>query len=654
MLWKRNIRASHVHYAKCSLNANLFLLHPHLSSSLQQIRQACFSIATLKLMEFEESNSVIYTQETFTEAQRLVRISAISAVQDFSSTLLQIAQQACNTVVDTFLENNHISADHKMTFMERAALRKECHKLSRFLRLSDFLAIHSTLSMALSSMEHVLTVFRQRSSGTLPLFTVQVTTSHENKLQVTPNVSAFGACLENVLKDALLTIDSPVRLLGHPSLTTFTEASSEGGTTPSNLLQSETTVGSMLNINVDFVEFTTSIFSILETSFEKVDEVLESYDVYQEAFQRNALERPTYRTKYATTTVDEYEKILIELENQRQFFHGFPSSTIVSLMQVDSTLFRDSLLPSTVDCLSTIREVIPILMTTSSDSLITELEQYNRSAISHSINVEEFVDKLSNMDSINVLVPQLSLSMMHIKSLYSMLEEHDWTINDHIKENMILMKENMLSLEENVARFDGEKDEETIKFISCIEDEIVVMNKDIVKCREKLDHSCISNPFSLVETVVHYLKKEIEIEIQNHLVRSRVLQEFQIILGQEENEFENLDEVFLDLKMKMSLWSCKQEWQIVQNRVETCTLPGVNVIELKKTVIKYNSIAIAADHYLPSNACAQELCETLMEWSRVVPLLEDLTCDSLQEQHWQAIMNVFHYDIKVSFFEFIL
>jgi dynein heavy chain, axonemal len=71
------------------------------------------------------------------------------------SAALQV-KMACDEVVDQFLRINNIVADHKMTFMERASLRSECRKLTRFLRLVDFVVIDTMRNLALDSVRETV------------------------------------------------------------------------------------------------------------------------------------------------------------------------------------------------------------------------------------------------------------------------------------------------------------------------------------------------------------------------------------------------------------------------------------------------------------------------------------------------------------------
>ena len=50
----------------------------------------------------------------------------------FSDDVRALVRGACDEVLNQFLANNKIDADHKMTFMERAALRTACSRLTKY------------------------------------------------------------------------------------------------------------------------------------------------------------------------------------------------------------------------------------------------------------------------------------------------------------------------------------------------------------------------------------------------------------------------------------------------------------------------------------------------------------------------------------------
>lgn len=62
-------------------------------------------------------------------------------LQSFSQRVHEVIRASLDEVVDDFLSTNGIVADQRMTFMERTSLRAECGRLTRFLRLIDFVVV---------------------------------------------------------------------------------------------------------------------------------------------------------------------------------------------------------------------------------------------------------------------------------------------------------------------------------------------------------------------------------------------------------------------------------------------------------------------------------------------------------------------------------
>ena len=62
----------------------------------------------------------------------------------------------CDQVLDAFLEQHSITPNHQMTFMERAAMRRECRRLVKYIRLSDFVVRDTLLSLGIESADKLL------------------------------------------------------------------------------------------------------------------------------------------------------------------------------------------------------------------------------------------------------------------------------------------------------------------------------------------------------------------------------------------------------------------------------------------------------------------------------------------------------------------
>ena len=86
-------------------------------------------------------------------------------LETLSVNVIRSVRIACDEVVDQFLKTNNIAANHKMTFMERAALRAECKRLTRFLRSVDIMMTDFLWSMVLEAMEDLVRKVESGSSS---------------------------------------------------------------------------------------------------------------------------------------------------------------------------------------------------------------------------------------------------------------------------------------------------------------------------------------------------------------------------------------------------------------------------------------------------------------------------------------------------------
>ena len=133
-----------------TLRSTLFLFVPALRQALMRIKEHCCKIAALRLLDIDRAK--VYELTQFVEAQHALQERLTVQLSHFSTDVHAIVRAACDDIVDQFLRQNKIVADHKMTFMERASLRSECRKLTRFLRLTDFIVVDTLQDLALDSV----------------------------------------------------------------------------------------------------------------------------------------------------------------------------------------------------------------------------------------------------------------------------------------------------------------------------------------------------------------------------------------------------------------------------------------------------------------------------------------------------------------------
>ncbi|KAG7383179.1 hypothetical protein PHYPSEUDO_003966 [Phytophthora pseudosyringae] len=203
-IWKQALSARKRVDAYVSLNNSLFILLPHLREALLQLRQACLDLQEVRLFDFEHSmgpaeasgwgadpNNVLQQQQqkTYTLAEFSLRLKAQKTrverlVDHFISDAEMTAKHACENHLYSFLQStgfndvrpggsasngrkksSAVVAQRKestiirdeekqqkpMTYTERATMRTQCRRVTKFLRVVEFLISDALLRMAISS-----------------------------------------------------------------------------------------------------------------------------------------------------------------------------------------------------------------------------------------------------------------------------------------------------------------------------------------------------------------------------------------------------------------------------------------------------------------------------------------------------------------------
>jgi dynein heavy chain, axonemal len=159
-VWKRAIKASKFRESSEAVQKKLFSFNAPLRKALLGIRAACVEVGNERLFAMQAGSTI--TLETFLQRQAAVQQRVAQLLRDFSAKVQDMVRASTDEVVEVFLKANNIVADHKMTFMERASLRSECRKLTRFLRLVDFSVIDTLRGLVLESVEEAAGFVKHR------------------------------------------------------------------------------------------------------------------------------------------------------------------------------------------------------------------------------------------------------------------------------------------------------------------------------------------------------------------------------------------------------------------------------------------------------------------------------------------------------------
>ena len=748
-VWKKNVRAEASGKCSAMLDSGLFFLNPTLRVSLMRLRRLCFEVSRWRLFEVDTEKT--YTLDEFCEEQAVKRHHVTTWLAHFTDDVRALVRGACDEVLDKFLADNSIQADHKMTFMERAALRTECRKLTKYIRLADFLVTDTLLGLALDSTaaldavvrpalkparvvriekeddsaansRRVMTKKDAAAVAALPLFRVEVNFEARSQaeverrakarrarakareearakaaeakealgedgegkvggeadegeeetkgtdgeavpggvdldgvadavvdeedeeddavLTVSPTMEEVRSRIKTLLLEAMTVVSAPPLLLTHEDLSPYTQAATED---TEDAAREEVDLAEVVMADPHFVETSEHMFEGLELAFEDVADFCRVFQPFKNTYMRNQDEMVDVESHFRAVDLEAFEAAITKYRGQSKDFNTIPFSADIGIIRVDSERLKTFLMPSPARCLYAIQELLPRLIKERSEGLLNEVSELNRIVGGLPTTVEAFVEKVACLNKTTELLPQLRERKVQVNQMGSIMVSNEWAIPDQLKALFMMVGDALTSLEQAAALSESKLDDDTKRFAHEVEEQVPVLKKKMLSLREKLEDKMIADADADVATVLTFLDKR-NAEMDELKDTADKLQHYQAMLKQPVQDFDTLEEVVMDLRLKTNLWRGLKEWTALQDGWVNAPFENIDAEAISVQVAKYVKTAVRASRGLPGNQAAPRLKGMVDKFKLLLPVVNDLRNDSLQPRHWQEIEEIIDHE----------
>lgn len=679
-VWKKDIRYGKMASAAERVEATLFVFNPPLRKALLNVRTMTMPLTKMGMLALPEKDTFDFL-ENFVRAQAAVHDDLRFKLRQLSANVLASVRSACDEVVDQFLKVNNIAANHKMTFMERAALRSECKKLTRFLRMmdicmSDFLKtmVHDAMLRLVEAVESAsleprtessddidrVKLQRKREANNLrtPLFrliasfrrhphgqgnsiTSLAELSVEDAIQLSPNFDSLIRALDGVVNDCLEVIGSFVKVLSAPDTEMYVMPS--GDDDEADSAEPEDMLTTIRN-GPTYVTCKEAINTHIRAAYGSVKEYLNIFEPYRQLYLKNLTNVVDIPALFPTGEMEVFQNTITEYREQIELFSQVPRYSDLGVMFVDSADLKLAMIPSPVDCLNGIKGYLPLLITEKAQELSQLIGGMNPVLAGEPTTVEAYVNKKKVKDIATAGLEEYNNRQSYIRSLVNVMDDNLWQVPDDVKALMRMLKDSLIALEANIQLAEGREEEETKKFSVQVTDECPKVLKKLTEVREQLDNAQIADPDAIDEKVVKFLAQQ---EIDFARLKSRVekLQEYQTILRLPVDDFEIIEEVGSDLNLKIRLWNDRVEWTKLRTKIMEQPMSSLDVTMLERELAKYNKTVAMTSKGLPMNKVVPKLKQSVDEVNPVLPIITDLRNPCLQSRHWEQITKLVGFNI---------
>ena len=672
-VWKKVVKRGKIKAAAKAIKDQLFLFKPALRDSLLNVQGLCQD--TLQLGLLSADSAITYELQDFVKEQEQRQAEMAEGLVRFSADVQQVARTACDDVVDAFLKAANIVADHRMTFMERAALRSECRKLTRFLRLVDCHVVAALRELALEAAANALrlvnpppsklpkhVVYRDdpdtvqkvdalafleedEEASATPLFRVEVSFV-EGELQLLPSKQDMQLCFNDVLQACLRVVGIPDRIFAHPDLALYVMTD---GDEAHGEQKEEVTVQDLVSREPAFISCSQDIADALANTFDQTSRYCEVFQPYAGKGSVSA-ENDAFLKTMSTHFGDpvdlaEYSGAIDKFRDQRDDFRGIPRSADVAILRVDSLALKTALLPSPTRCVDALQALLPELMDRGFKRLLKDIATQLPIVIGSPQDVAEFVQKVKTVKEAQGSVEGYTARQEHLKLMAKLMDKEKWPVPESQKANLTMCEENMGSLDTGAQIAEAREEEDSKKFAEEIEREVPALKKKVGLVREKLDDPILASVHEKPSTVLSFLDAQSD-SLDDLRARSETLSEYQVALGLDVDEYDTLDEVQLDLTLKLKLWRGVKEWSQLTAGWVVTPLLDMDASELEKQVNMYSKTAFQAMKGMPGNPVVPRLKDSVDTFTPLLPCVVNLRNTNLQERHWADIHELLGFEVK--------
>ncbi|EDV29505.1 uncharacterized protein TRIADDRAFT_51924 [Trichoplax adhaerens] len=342
--------------------------------------------------------------------------------------------------------------------------------------------------------------------------------------------------------------------------------------------------------------------------------------------------------------------------------------------EVDTTLFRNTILPFPEKILKDIYQHLPTIASKKNTELITTIKTASKKLDKYPESVEEFVEHLSFLALMLRQLPSLEKEFTVVTKLFTLIRDFDIVMEGEELALYQTLMPTFTHLKSVIIQCEAKRDENIQKFTNDLEylvddlkQQLYVLKQDI-RVSLLLDadtisivalgkiHELTDRVDALVEKAHDYSSYQDQFGAAlSAATKRRALLEQGIIDGSTTVNSalslqSEIGEVQRDLSLRRMLWESMDEWDKLYVQLIKSELESLDVEGLQKTVNRFAQTVFLLDKGLPVNNILPTLKEKVLRFREVMPIISSLKNESLKQRHWTTIQRILGPQIRTKGF----
>ncbi|XP_072807660.1 dynein axonemal heavy chain 6 isoform X4 [Vicugna pacos] len=689
-VWKKNVRSKKITECRKSLQKDLFIVNHNLRPALLKINELCYHLSFMGLCYIEKCHT--YTLEEFKTAQVVKLEEVTERLEEFRNVAKDVVRKACRVALHaagfvpddcareyaegygkipgsgSFIEFSAPGDTEKMTYTEQASKRHHCTRLTRFIRLNDYLIENTMHVLTVNSASSLLNYLTVKLKRTPSAETIQKWITEE-KLEVAdkkgPPVlerqEEDESLIPMFLTELILTVQS---LLLEPSLEDFLDGISgavnhfqntvlsvpnlvpdtyfDAFTSPyiNNKLE-EKTCGSGPSLAAVFDDdknFHTIIFQIKETiqaAFQSAQLYAATFEKFQIFFKENegldlqALKLQEPDVKFFSEQLEKYHR-------QHKDAVALRPTRNVGLLLIDTKQLKEKLIPSPLRCLEVLSYMLPRQSKKKVDAIISEAQDAEYKLEFVPTTTIEYVNSLVFLDEIQERIESLEDEGNVVIQMYKLIEQYQVPTPPEDFAVFATMRPSIVAVRNAIDKSVGDREARIKQFCVHLGRDLEELNNEVNEIKLLAQDPQILD-INADQDKIKVMLKDLQFVLDDLQKRAFQYKSYQKNFKVEVSKFEALEEVSAELKLKQLLWDSLSEWDQLQQEWLKSKFDSLDPEFLNSQVSKYAKFVTQLEKGLPPNSVVPQLKLKVEKMKEKLPVIVDLRNPTLKPRHWAAI-----------------
>ena len=745
VMWRRAIRHRKMAQCRQVLQHTLVTLNPHLRPALLQVKKLLHAASqwnvfvigqqrqsaaaagaaaggkaglhpsTGMLSCASSSSSVLsssvwpLTLPSFHQLHGRQQSANRSSVSALSGECRSIVFGACQADLQHFLRVNGFRGSddgsggpaddmadgvpRRVSHAEKAANRTKCRKLTKFIRLVDYLCTDALITLTQDRTRDALQAVSatQGSHGSVPtaahhsvqhvlgatsaaLFSVELELSDADtghSLLFHPSAAEFEQSVVRMIEDGTAGLmDNYQPLLFDPTFLPFTKNSLEdskqqqpspveqqngqaettredGGELSGPFGGSVASAGSVSVHTPQFVAMVSDIRRALSSAFSLAAEHSKSFHPFRDVFVHNS--RLDITAQYSTATIPVYAQLIGQFQQETALIAGMPTASQIGILCLDSSRLKALFLPSPKQRLAELERLLPAVARDKVRSQLAVLKDAIAQLSSIPSTVTEFVALQTFLATLHAGSDDEAAAFSYLTELYALMAEAGLRVNESEKANFDKLSSTRQQFTTSLLLCEAAINANSDRFAKELESEQPVLQQMLGRAQEILKDPRIASLDSIANSsaVLSLLREQqtaliaMEDRVSKYVHYQEVLQ-----LEPSTQLLDGLKAVKADCEVKLSVWASLQTWAEVTDRWIHTSFEHIDVDEIAQQVSAYQKVHSKGRRLLPAdNQVVARLKDNIDEFADTLPLITDLRSPHLQQHHWTAIEQLLNYNV---------